>query len=115
MSRIAYSELETENKKLQRANAKLEKELGKANEQIEQLRESIDASATEAAEGRESKEALDLCADDERYEHRRRVVAENRAFELERKLLDLVNTYLPLSERREILSHLRLNAHGEAR
>ena len=115
MSRITYAELETENKKLLKANNKLEKELGKATEQIEQLREAIDASVTEQAEAKESKEALDLCASDERYEHRRRVVAENRAFELESKLLDLVSTYLPLSERREVLSHLRLNAQGEAR
>lgn len=40
---------------------------------------------------------------------------ENKKLQRVNGKLDLVNTYLPLSERREVLSHLRLNAQGEAR
>lgn len=95
MSRMSYSDLESENKKLAKINTKLQKDLEKANEQVEQLREAIDNKTTQEAE-----------------EHRRRVVAENRAFELEQKVLALVNKFLPLDERRSFLSHLRLNGDG---
>ena len=115
MARITYAELEAENKKLAKANKKLETENGKLNEQVEQLRESFDNAATVTAEAHEATASLDLCSEDERYEHRRRVVAENRAFELEQKVLELVNTFLPLDERRKTLSHLRLDRSGEAR
>lgn len=113
MSRITYAELESENKKLTKANAKLQKELEKATEQVEELRASIDERATKDAENANASETLDLCSDDLGYEHRRRIVAENRAYALEQKVLSLVNTFLPLEERRKFLSHLRLNGDGK--
>lgn len=113
MSRMSYSDLESENKKLAKANTKLQKDLEKANEQVEQLREAIDNKTTQEAEEKQASESLGLCNEDLLYEHRRRVVAENRAYELEQKVLTLVNTFLPLEERRKFLSHLRLSGNGK--
>lgn len=113
MSRMSYADLESENKKLTKANTKIQKDLEKANEQVEQLRETIDNKATADAENAQATEALELCSGDLTYEHRRRVVAENRAFELEQKVIWLANEYLPLNERRNLLSHLRLNGDGK--
>ena len=112
MSRMSYSDLESENKKLAKTNTKLQKDLEKANEQVEQLREAIDNKTTQEAEEKQASESLGLCNEDLLYEHRRCVVAENRAFELEQKVLALVNKFLPLDERRSFLSHLRLNGDG---
>lgn len=113
MSRITYNELESTNKKLQKANEKLEKKLATANEQVEELRTALDDRATKDAENAESEATLELTTGDLSYEHRRRVAAENARYELEQKVHQLVQTYLPLEERREVLSHLRLDAGGK--
>lgn len=113
MSRVTYNELEAANKKLTKANEKLEKQLAKANEQVEELRTALDDRAAKDAENVETESTLVLCSDDLNYEHRRRVAAENARFELENKVHELVQTYLPLEERRKFLSHLRLSGSGK--
>ena len=48
MSRMSYSDLESENKKLATTNTKLQKDLEKANEQVEQLREEDEVVLVDA-------------------------------------------------------------------
>ncbi len=121
------SRLTKENGRMASLLEEVEPALGRANNQIEELRSTIDEMTIRQVEleqrlttasdelkeaGFHAKQSAKL-GSDLAYEHNRRISAENRAYDLEQRVLGLANTHLEVSAAREQLAELRLDRHGD--
>ena len=121
------SRLNRENGRLASLLEQVEPAFGCVNSQIEELRSAIDQMTTRQVEleqrlttaSDELKEAhfhakqSARLASDLDYERTRRISAENRAYDLEQRVLGLANTHLEVPDARNQLPELRLDRNGD--
>lgn len=119
------------NFKLEAMLRQVETALAQANSQVEELRSAVDDLTSQKVSAEENlKEALTrmkqadsserqtieanrLLNGDLRYENQRRVAAENKAYELEKKVLMLSSNHEDLNGIRANMVGLRINRHGD--
>lgn len=109
----------------------VEPALAQANTQVEELRSAVDDLTSQkvsaeqnfdqaikmrdnadSAYRKEYKKAEDALRD-LRYEKSRRISAENKAFDLEQRLLQVANNEYEPSEVQDLMEGLRIDRHGE--
>lgn len=130
-SRSINKRLSSENIKLASLLAEVEPALAQANSQVEELRLAVDDLTSQkvsaeqnfdqaikmrdnadSAYRKEYKKAEDALKD-LRYEKSRRISAENKAFDLEQRLLQVANNEYEPSEVQDLMEGLRIDRHGE--